>query len=40
MCEDDGIEEDLNLLAPLPEFEDCHTTEPLVIWMVYFLALL
>ena len=37
MCKDDGIEEDL---ATLPEFEDFSTTEPLVIWIVYFLALL
>ena len=37
VCEDDGIEEDL---ATLPEFEDYSTTEPLVIWTVYFLALL
>ena len=37
VCEDNGIEEDL---ATLPEFEDGPTTEPLVIWMVYFLALL
>ena len=37
VCEDDEIKEDL---ATIPEFEDCPTTEPLLIWMVYFLALL
>ena len=34
VCEDAEIEEDL---ATIPEFGDCPTTEPLLIWMVYFL---
>ena len=37
VCEDAEIEEGL---ATIPEFGDCPTTEPLLIWMVYFLALL